>query len=376
VLYANTFAAEYIAFRREADRATLHEAQVLVRDRLARLSPRQREGQQGRLLESQHQRLSILASLQTGNAELVQPASVPDAPSSPKPRRNGVLGGVLGLLLGVGLVFLLERLDRRIKDPEELRATFNLPLLGAVPTSAALAREGADAELPLSDAEAFRMLRARLRYFNVDRNVRSVLITSAAPAEGKTTVAVNLAAAAAASGGGRVLLLEADLRRPTIAKRLGIEAQPGLAEALTHDIDLDLAIQHVPVGKDRSSTLDVMVAGALPPNPTELIESLKMASVFADLAQAYDLVVIDTPPTAVVADTMPMVGRVDGVLVVGAVGRTTRDAAGHLRDQLRQLNAPILGVVANRLSPSTGGYYGYGYGYGYGPKLEDTVSRA
>jgi receptor protein-tyrosine kinase len=108
-----------------------------------------------------------------------------------------------------------------------------------------------------------------------------------------------------------------------------------------------------------------MVAGALPPNPTELIESLTMATLLADLAQRYELIVIDTAPTSVVADTMPMLGRVDGVVVVAAVGRTTRDAAVHLRDQLRQLNAPVLGVVANRLSPDGGHGYGYGYGYGY-----------
>ncbi len=143
---------------------------------------------------------------------------------------------------------------------------------------------------------------------------------------------------------------------------------PGLAEVLTHGIGLDEVIQQVPLGDPDNGhgakTLDVIVAGADPPNAAELLESDRMKELLDDLSSIYDLVVIDTPPTAVVADAIPLMACVSGVVLVSDVGRESRDAAAHLRDQLHRLGAPVLGVVANRVKSRRGeGYYGYGYGY-------------
>jgi capsular exopolysaccharide synthesis family protein len=364
---ANAFVQSFVAFRRDADRNKIADAKKLVRRNYQALSPAKQAGSEGQGLQRQLGQLSKLEALQTGNAEVVQKAGVPTAPSSPRPARNTVLAGALGLLLGLALAFLLDRLDRRIRDPEELEDAFEMPMLGLIPESKTLQRseDGGEPLPPLTftEAEAFRMLRTRLRYFNVDREVRSVLVTSASPRDGKSTVAWYLAFNAASSG-VRTILLEADFHQPTIAEKRGVEPLPGLAEVLTHQGALASGIQHVPVtsrsnGESGERALDVVVAGATPPNPAELLESHEMATLLSSLTDEYDLVVIDTPPIQVLADAIPLMKLVGGVLIVGQLGKTTRDEASQLRQQLQQLDAPVLGFVANR----TGRRRGYGYGY-------------
>jgi succinoglycan biosynthesis transport protein ExoP len=365
---ANVFATEYIAFRREADRSKVGEAQQLVERQFRELLPAEQQGSQGRSLLERSEELEVLASLQTGNAELVQRAQRPRHPSSPKPLRDSVLGVVFGLLLGGSLAFLFERLSRRIKDPKELEKLFERPILGAVPESRAFAMAGHDPrDLPAGDAEAFRMLRANLRYFNVDRNVRSVLITSAAPGDGKTTIAWHLASAAAETGTS-TLLLEADLRHPSLGLRLGLADSRGLSQVLAgNPRSLQSVVNQVPVSgyRDGGRTLDVVLAGALPPNSTDLMESERMREILKEAEREYELVVIDTPPTSVVSDAIPLVTQVSGVIVVSRLEKTTRDAASHLHSQLEHLDAPVLGVVVNGLDAKRGGYrYAHGYGYG------------
>jgi polysaccharide biosynthesis transport protein len=373
----NTFAKQYIAFRRDADRAKVRDAQTLVKTQLDQLSPAQRRTSQGRSLQQRAQQLSILTSLQTGNAELVQSASTPTSPSSPNPNRDTLIGALLGLALGTGLIFLLERLDRRLKAPTQVSDLYDRPVIGAVPESREIARaEQGFEELPTNEAEPMRMLRANLRYFNVDREVRSVLVTSAAPGEGKSTVAKHLASAAASTG-ERVLLLEADLRRPTLKTRMQLVGDYGLSQVLAGACSLRAAIEQVEVtgsgGEPRS--LSVLASGPIPPNPTDLIESDRMRQVLKAVSEKYDLVVIDTPPTSVVSDAIPLVKNVDGVLVVARLGKTTRDASVHLRDQLNNLGAYVLGVVVNSVTRASMTGYAYGYGYGYGYAAEYTSQR-
>jgi capsular exopolysaccharide synthesis family protein len=358
---ANTFAAEYINWRRAADAAIIRRAQSRIRRRLDQVGEENR-----RVLQRRLDDLGIIEALQTGRAEQVQRAKPPSSPSSPRPVRDGILGGMLGLILGIGLAFVVDRLDRRMKEPRELEETYRYPVLGAVPESKWFRDTGStsDGALQLSsEGESFRKLRARLRYFNVDRDLRSIVVTSAAPEEGKTVVASHLALAAALGGHTKTLLLEADLRKPSLAGRFELAPMPGLSELLTHEIVISEVVQRIPVatGFNGESTLDVIVAGAVPPNPAELMESRKMGDLLDQLSGMYDLVVIDTPPVSVVSDAMPLVRLVSGVLVVSWVGKTSRDAAIHLRHELESLNAPTLGLVVNRVKTGTAAYYGYPY---------------
>jgi hypothetical protein len=187
-------------------------------------------GARGDQLRQRVSELRVLSALQTGNAEVVQNATVPSQPSSPRPKRNTAIGLILGLVLGSGLAIFLDRADRRMRTSEEVAELFELPLVAAIPRSRALRR--GERGTPLErEGVAFQMLRTNLRYFNVDKPIKSVMITSAAAGDGKSTVAWYLAAVEAMAG-QRVLLIEADLRNPALHELIGITPTRGLAEVL------------------------------------------------------------------------------------------------------------------------------------------------
>jgi capsular exopolysaccharide synthesis family protein len=310
-----------------------------------------------------------------------------------------ILGGVLGLIFGFGLAVLLDRLDRRVREPHEAGDLLGRPVLGLVHESSELKRLAEPfSELPVPDADAFRSIRANLRYFNVDEEINSVLVTSPLPGDGKSTVAWHLAGAAA-NAGERVLLIEADLRRPNLARGIS-PARPegGLSEVLSEQIErfgqapldgmamtqmLVEAVEAVPVtvppNGDTAPSMDVLFAGTLPPNPSDLIESERMAELIRLAGELYDFVVIDTPPTSLVADAVPLVKQVDGVVVVVRLAKSTKHSIDRLREQLENLRAPTLGVVANSVSVRNVGYgrtyYGRERGESRGNRLGTLLRR-
>lgn len=378
VKLANTIARQYIVFRRDADRTKINQAVALVRSNLDELTPNQRTGREGRNLREQVEELRVLAALQTGNAELVQPAAAPRSPSSPKPVRNTILALLLGIVIGIGMALLLNRLDRRLRDRDAAEALLGRPVLGVIPESSAIRADGGDAlHLDGQEAEAFRALRANLRYYDIDRDIRSLLITSSAPGDGKSTVARYLAATAA-SAGVRAVLVEADLRRPTLNGLFGVLRDIGLSDVLTDQAPLAAAIQQLPVslaGAPTGKVLDVINSGAPPPNPTDLLESERMRSVLRELHARYDLVVIDSSPVTIVPDSIPILSQISGVLVVMRESKSTIVGARRLRDQLAHLGVVPLGLVMNGAAPvEERSHYGY-YTYEPAPAPGATASN-
>jgi polysaccharide biosynthesis transport protein len=379
---ANTYAEEFVALRRDAAAAAVRRAENAVHRRLGQIQARlaglaRRSGgrrlgdraaaerralvdERGRLF----QRAGDLRSMQpvvSGDVQLVQRATPPSTPVSPQPRRDAVIGVGLGLVLGIGLALIFEMLDRRLRDPGEVGELLDLSIVGTIPNSQALAQPPGPGGLPDAETRAFQMLRTSLRYYG-DRKLSSVVVTSPGPREGKTTVAWNLARVSAIAG-DRVLLLEADLRRPSLAARFQLPAEPGLADVLAGHLALDAVIGEVVVGLDANGTagpctLDVVVAGRAAGDVSSLIESERMDALIADAQERYDLVVIDTPPTSLVPDAIPLMARVGGVLVVARLGRTTRDAVRFVTTQLTHIGARAVGVVVNSITAQDTYYYG------------------
>jgi capsular exopolysaccharide synthesis family protein len=380
---ANAYADELIRLRRSAAIEQVRRAETALEARLRSINERlsflqgasdsgprrvrsQRRAERralgderDKLLQRQGD-LRSLASATTGNIEMAQRAEEPSSPSSPKPRRNALIGLGLGLVLGIALALLFEMLDRRLHDPAEVGELVDLPLLGAIPRSRALAEPPGLSGLPAAESQAFHMLRTSLRYYNNNRDLGSVVITSAGARDGKTTVAWNLAAVSAQAG-ERVLLLEADLRQPSLAAQCHVPGDWGVTEVLQGHATLDDVVNEVVVarhvnGSAMPCTLDVIVAGAVRGDVSGLIESERMDGLIAQATERYDLVVIDTPPMSVVPDAIPLMSQVDGVVVVTRLGRTTRDAVTFLNSQLSHIGAPALGAVVNGITRQDGYY--------------------
>lgn len=359
-LIANGFVKAFIEQQRRSDQATVQDAIDLVEQQYTALPKAQRQTPQGQSLLDHLESLKILKTLQNSTKQ-VQTATPPTSPSSPKVALDTILGAIAGLILGVALALLLERIDRRLREPRDIEEAYGLPVLGLVPRGFTIESLRSHADVTL---EPFRMLRAHLRYFNVDRELKILLVTSARPAEGKSTVACNLAATTAGMG-TRTLLIEADLRKPALARRLSLKPSAGLSGALVNVAAEDEAIQHVELGLSAdgmpSRTMSVLAAGAVPPNPTELLESQAMERLLDWARLNFDLVILDSAPMSVVADTISLVNRVDGVIIISRLGVSTRDSAGYVRERLDNLGTPALGVVINDIPVRDSAYYGYGY---------------
>lgn len=340
---ANTYSSEFVKEQQDSSLAYYASALRLVKGELASLSAAERESTAGKVLQEREQSLRLLARLPAG-VRVAQTASPPSSPSSPSAMRNTLVGALLGLIVGLLSAFLLDRLDLRVRDPKELEALHDLPLLGVVPagavTPASATSRGSYLASSPEAIEAFQMLRARLRYLNTDRELKTLLIASGASGDGKTTVALNLARAEAVMG-SRVLLLEIDMRLPSVAGRLNLRAGPGLADVLTGAVSVESATQSVQLGSPATGSqdvrLDVISAGALSPaNPALLIESPAMRELLARARADYDLVVIDPPELNAVSDAYPLLGKVDGVIIVNHTDRDSRNAAD-LQETLREL---------------------------------------
>jgi capsular exopolysaccharide synthesis family protein len=354
-LIANTFATNFIDLRRRANRKNILEAEATVRRRIQGLEATPAAEPEEKTLRSRLEELSVLASVQTGNAEIAERAQVPENPSTPGVVWSGVLGLLFGLVLGVGLAFLFDRIDRRLRDPREVEEAFRRPMLGFIPRGGRRKRGGEDGELAPGAARAFRSMGANLRYFAVGGEMKTIVVTSAMRGDGKTTIAWNLAAATAIAG-RRALLVEADLWHPSLAIRFGLERTAGLSDVLAGQADWERAILRIPIEQPPSDepsqkNFDLLPAGPVPPNPADLLGAESMTELIRRAEERYDAVFIDTPATTITTEAVPLLGHVDGTIVVVRLGNTTRDELERLRGRLAALNARILGLVINSAAP-------------------------
>jgi tyrosine-protein kinase len=378
-LLATSYAHAYTSYRRGIDTATLVRARGDLEKQITQLEA---TGQQNSALYQnlvdKDQQLRTMELLQGSNAQVVRPAAQA-AQVQPRTVRNAALGFVLGLMLGVGLAFLRDTLDQRIRSSSEIESRLGLPLLGRLPEPSHRLRDR-DAlvmlEMPESpEAEAFRILATNIEFVNLDRHAKTIMVTSAVGGEGKSTTVANLAVALARAG-RRVALVDMDTRRPHLDRFLLRGAAPTLgAPGLTHVVlgraSLEDALVPVPVlasapGDGSNGTvgglLELLTMGPVLSNPSEFFASRVLTDVLGQLAQRADLVLVDTPPLLQVSDTIALSARVDALLVVTSFGIARRPVLNEMRRVLETLPVVKLGFVLTGAQLDEAYARGYGYG--------------
>ena len=298
--------------------------------------------------------LDVEAALRRGTTEIVTRAGLELSPISPKPLRAGVTALVLGLLAGVAVAVVLEIFQDKLSDPEELTALDpSIPLLGSIPHFPT--EDGELSALTLAAREAFKYIRTSLKFRSPEHPVHSVVVTSAMSGEGKTTTALHLAIAVSETG-SRVMLVDADLRRPAIKSRLGLPGEVGLSEVLAGEVTLADAVHYV------TPTLAVLTAGTPSSTASELLGGAAYSRLVAAASKQSDLLIVDVPPVLPVADPLVAARSVDGAIVVARIGHVRRRELRALLRRLQDARLPVLGFVAND-SDSRSGYGEYATAY-------------
>ncbi len=310
--------------------------------------------------------LKLAKAQNTPTVMQVETAVKPTVPISPKPMQDAMIGGVIGLLIIGALIFLLEFLDDTLKTPDEIKTVLEAPVIGFIGELKQGNKKADDslgvfvAKNPRSPvAEAFRSLRTNLEYSSVDEPVKTVLITSSGESEGKSTVAANLAIVEAQSGKS-VVIIDADMRRPKIHVQFNKPNRMGLSDVVTGKLTLDDVIKTY----DQVENLSIITCGTVPPNPAELLGSDRMSQTLKELKKRFDVIIIDTPPM-IVSDAQILSSKVDGLVYVVIPGQTRAITARRPLEELRRIEAKILGIVANKIPRNRDYYYG-GYNY-YSP---------
>jgi exopolysaccharide transport family protein len=314
----------------------------------------------------------VTAGLRSNNFRIIDAARVPGAPSEPNIPRNLAFALVLGVISGVGLAFILENMDNTVRTPEQATALSALPALGMIPLGSKTSQLGPTGKRlalttskevvelvtqsrPQSQmAESYRALRTSLLLSNLGAPPKVIMVTSARPQEGKTTTSINISIVLAQKG-VRVLLIDADLRRPSVHKTLGMGPRSGLSNVLTGSATVQQTITPSTI----LPNLFIIPAGTPPPNPAELLASSNMRDLIAEMRQHYDHIVIDTPPTLSVTDAVVLSPRADATILVIRSGQTTKQALRRARDILVQVNAHVAGVLLNAVDLTSPDYYYY-----------------
>lgn len=314
----------------------------------------------------------------------LEQASLPGAPTSPNTRLNVAAGLLLGLLLGLAIALVRNHLDRRITSASSVENALGIAVLGALPQDRAFDEEGrvlsGDSESErrrgrFDYAEGVRELRTNLSFVAVDHPPLAIAVTSSVPGEGKSSIAANLCVTMAASG-RKTVLIDADLRRPVVAKTMGVVPDVGMTQVLSGEIDIEEALQQT-----EHEGVMVLAAGRIPPNPSELLASDALRRLIDHLTEDY-FVVVDTPPLLAVTDAAVLSRAVDGILIAVRAGSTSLDELGRSVQALEKVGAKVLGVVLNRVptrgaeARQYGNYRGNYYYYGDGSSKDGARKRS
>ena len=387
---ADAYAKAFSQFRAQLDTESYANARTRVKAQLAELAASNHQDTDlYRHLLSKRDELDQIIALLTRNAV---PVKVPDqaVQIQPRPVRNGILGLALGIVLGIGLAFLREALDTRVRTSEEVGERLGLPILGRLPEPPRKLRSRDDLVMVAQphgpQAEAFRALRTNVDFANLDRKARTIMVTSAIQAEGKSTTVANLAVALARAG-RKVILVDLDFRRPYVERFFDLGPCPGLTDVALGYAKLDDAILSVAVTRERKArkglngnganghggvsnghshvtgVLDVLAVGPAPPNGGDFIGSSAVGELLEELRDVYDVVLIDSPPLLRVGDGIALSGRVDGLIVVGRLQTLRKATLTELARVLDSVPAAKLGCVVTGAETDDESPYGYGGRY-------------
>ncbi len=313
-------------------------------------------------LEKRLQEVQLVENQNVGNVRVVSEALLPKKPISPKIPTNLAMGGFMGILLSGATALILEAMDKSVKTAEEAKRFLDYPLLGTIPYLAETAKSKGTLNLPMRDnpyspaSAAFEMLQANLGFTLSDRELKVIVVSSTSPGEGKSFVAANLAVVKAQLG-KTVLLIDADMRRPTQHAIWELPNHQGLSNVLVNQTDLH------PTAQSALVNLDVLTGGTIPPNPGALLDSQRMAALVQEASKHYDFVIIDTPPLTLFPDGLMLSKLADGILLLVRPGVVQSDAALTTKSLLEQSGQRVLGMVLNGVSDGVkyGGYYSYKY---------------
>ena len=377
---ANSYADNYMAWRQQTDNSILQQAEAPIQSQISNMTTDQQGSSAYSDLNNKLQTLKMLQTIQTGNLQLVNKAAPATSPSSPRPVRTGLLAFFSSLVFAFGAVFTVEITDKRIRKADEITTRIDKPILASIP----FLRTGDGQLETLSNpagpaAEAYRILKTNLGYMEPDSEIRSIMISSSEPNDGKSTTIANLAVTLA-RGGKKVIVIEGDLRRPTLASYLDLNNSAGVTNVISGHASLRESLQMIEARELSNQTsidnyeadqlfgrlngtkpIYCVTSGPIPPNPGEMVASEKMSVIIEEAAGYADLVLVDAPPLLAAADATSIAAKVDAAILVVKLDATSKKSLNVINDFISKVPCKVLGIVVTNAA----GFNSYKKGYGY-----------
>ncbi len=374
---ANAYGQQYITWRQQVDHNTIIKAEAPVEAQIAATPSDQQDSTSFKVLQDKLQTLKLLDASQTGDLEIVMTAFPSTSPVSPRPVRNGVIALFFSMIVGVGAVFTAEQFDTRLRTADELTKRVDRPILAAIPKINTSNGKPITLENPAGlCAESYRLLKTNLAYLAPDKEIKSIMVTSASPRDGKSTTIANLAITMARSG-QKVIVIESDLRRPMLSNYMGLNNTVGLTNAIAGLSSLRETLQMIearellidggrrvgaPGVNISSASLDGIkplyfaTSGPLPPNPGELAASDRLGNLIKEACGYADFVLVDAPPFGAVGDAASLASKVDGVIIVAKLEKTTKKSIDLMNNFINSVPSTVLGIVVTNTGSRSGAY--------------------